>query len=158
MRRLLNTSILLALMTAGCGSDKDPTDPNDPGSVTLPQGSMSARIDGQSWAASAAITASWTNNLLVAAGTDGTNTVGFAVYAPAPGTYHLNSSVGMNALLTVAGSTVGWQAVGTRGSGTLTIQSISAAGASGTFSFVVVANDAAGSTRSITNGSFNLKF
>jgi hypothetical protein len=154
MRSRLRWAVLLLFMVAGCNSDNGVTDPDG----NLEQGSMSARIDGSSWSATAAISATYNGGILAAAGSDGVRTIGFAVLASGPGTFTIAATQNINALLSQAGSSVGWHAVGTIGSGTLTLNTLTATGASGTFSFVMSATDGSSSTRTITNGAFNVKF
>jgi hypothetical protein len=144
----------LLTITAACGGD-DPADIDD---GDLPNGSISARIDGSNWRASAAITASFRQGIFAVAGTDGTNTVGFAVATTAPGTFTIAATANVNALLTVTGSTTGWQAVGTTGSGSLTISTLTANSASGTFSFVLAPLGGTGGNKNVSNGTFNVTF
>ena len=157
MKTLLrNRLVLLSLAILAAACKDDPAGPDNGGN--LPNGSMSARIDGSNWRATAAITANYQQGIFAAAGSDGTNTIGFAVATTAPGTFTIGATANVNALLTVTGSTIGWQAVGTTGSGTLTISSLSATGASGTFSFVLAPVGGAGATKTVTNGTFSVTF
>jgi len=157
MKKLLRAPlVLLSLLFLATACKDDPADPDNGGN--LPNGSMSARIDGSNWRASAAITASYRQGIFAAAGTDGTNTIGFAVATTATGTFNIGATANVNALLSVSGSTIGWQAVGTTGSGTLTISSLTATSASGTFSFVLAPVGGSASNKTITNGTFNVTF
>ena len=64
---------------------------------------------------------------------------------------------GANGLLTIGGSQL-WAANAIQGSGTITVTTLSATGASGTFSFNLVADAPATGTKTITNGAFNITF
>jgi len=122
---------------------------------------MSARIDGSNWTASAALAATLTNGILAVAGVDGSlRTIGFAVTATAPGTVTIGPTSAASGTLTEGSAGPTWQAVANLGSGTITITSLTATTASGSFSFNLVANAASGATGSkiITNGSFDLRF
>jgi hypothetical protein len=145
--------LVLLVVAAGCSSDNGVTEPDqDP-----EQGSVTARIDGSSWRATA-VSANYNGAILAIAGSDGARTLGFGVSTSGPGTFTIAATQTMNALLSQAGSNVGWHALGTIGSGTLTLSTLTATGASGTFSFVLAASDGSSSTRTITNGAFNVKF
>jgi len=157
MRRSMMTFLLLAA-ASGCGGSDDVA---GPGNVNLPQGSMSARIDGSDWKASAALTAAYSGQILAVAGTDGSFlTLGFAVAASAPGTYTIGPAQPTNALLTNGTTAASWVAVTTRGSGSITITSISATAATGTFTFNMIPDGNSGSTgnRSVTSGTFSVKY
>ncbi len=156
-RRTLTTALLL-LATAGCGSSADVTGPTN---VTLQHGSMSVKIDGQQWTATTGLSAGFSNGILAAAGVDGSATsFAFGVAASGPGTYTIGPSSTLNAILTQGASSQAWSAVLTTGSGTLTINSLSATGASGTFSFTVAPNAQSGASgnRTLTEGRFDLTF
>ena len=153
LQRASNCAVVMLL--AACGSN-DATGP-----VTLPQGSMSARIDGSTWTASTALTATYGNGILAAAGVDASlRTIGFGVVATAPGTFTVGPTGTANGSLTEGSGGTIWQAVANLGNGTITITSLTPTGASGSFSFTLVANAASGATgsRTITNGSFDLRF
>jgi hypothetical protein len=97
----------------------------------------------------------------VFAGTDGNVTMAVAVgFIAGPGTFQIGP-VGQptNALITEA-SGHGWHAQSTIGSGSVTIASITATTAKGTFSFTAPAVDGTGATgtKVVTEGTFDLKF
>lgn len=76
--------------------------------------------------------------------------LGVATYGVGTG-----DKAGNNANYVLPGGTTIWTAVGNRGSGQLTITSFSTASktVSGTFNFVLVSNN--GTTKTVTDGSFN---
>jgi hypothetical protein len=139
--------------------------------VTVPapsgRGSMSATIDGTRWNAVVIIQAAIQGGVLRVGGQDSMTApflaLGVAV-PPAVGTYTVSAATGA----TVAGSLaqVGvdvpllqWNANFTAGSGTVTLTTLTATGASGTFSFNLVhIVTASTGTRVITDGVFNVNF
>jgi hypothetical protein len=144
----------LLVLLAACGSDGSGPD-------ELEQGSMSARIDGSNWSATAALSAVYSGGLLTAAGLDASlRTIGFSVGATAPGTFVVGLTGTAAGTLTEGSGGPTWQAVANLGEGTITITSISQTAAAGTFSFTLVATAGSGATgtRTVTNGSFNLRF
>jgi hypothetical protein len=154
MRRLALALALVFAATA-CGSDKSGgTGPN-----TTRNGSMSARIDGANWSASGAVAAIYQNNIFSVAGTssNGAATFGFAVGpATGPGTFTTGQLSAVNAHLTQGSQ--GWQAALTNGTGTVTLTTLTAGHAVGTFSFtlVPVAGSGAAGNKSVTSGTFDV--
>jgi hypothetical protein len=162
MRRLLMAGLLLA--TLGCGNDGDPMDPgdnnNDPGS--LPAGTFTARIDGQQWTAAAPLAAAYNGGVFALGGSNSQlTTIAFAVITNGqPGTYPIGPTIPTNGILTIGASGPTWIASAQGGSGSIIITSISTTGATGTFSFNMIANGTSGSTgtKTVTNGAFNVTF
>ncbi|MGE0439091.1 MAG: DUF6252 family protein [Gemmatimonadales bacterium] len=152
MSRWIWTAAVAALaFGAGCGG-------GDTGPSELPNGSMSAKIDGSSWTA-IAITAAYSNNLLVIGASDANSRgLGFAAIAPGPGTYAIGTSVGANGNLTIAGQ--GWLATSGSGSGSITVTSVSASAAEGTFQFTMAPVSGTGATgnKVITEGKFKVTY
>lgn len=157
MSRLLTASCLLAFAVGACSSSDSPTDP------TGVSGTFTATVDGQTWNGQIEATRTGYNGFTFGVvGEDGGVQIALTVDTsdPAnqpPATIDLTTG-STGAEISEGGNF--WYAVGSGGSGTLTLNSLDASGASGTFSFVAgpVANSAPASTRSITNGSFNLTF
>ena len=159
--RLRHVAVLAVLVGVwACGRN-----PNEP--TELANGSMSAKINGSNWTANAAIAATFSQGLLSIAGTDTENrTIGFGtIVNAAPTTQSIPTAIGLNFILTIATNAQqvqAFQAVLTLpgSSGTLTVNTLSATGASGTFSFVSVAvpGTAATGTRNVTDGTFNVTF
>jgi hypothetical protein len=153
LRRLGGTLAIAGL--AACGSTTQPRGPSN--------GTMTALIDGSSWAASN-IAATYPGGILAIAGTDTQGrSIGFAVGpTTTPGTYPVAVTSAVNASLNIiVGSTAqAWQAVQTSGAGSVTLTAISANRATGTFQFTVVpvAGTGAAGTRSITQGAFDVTY
>ncbi len=147
---------LLLIAAAACaGGDDGGMGPG----TNLPQGSLSARIDGTNWAASTALIAAWNGNIITISGTDGaTQTLGFATVATGPGTFAIGGPAGANALLAIGSTGASWNAAVSRGSGSITISTLSATGATGTFSFVLAPNTGSTTSKTVTEGRFDVKF
>jgi hypothetical protein len=147
---------LVALVAlGGCGSSTQPSGPGN--------GSLTAKLDGSNWNATT-IVATYPSGILAIAGTDNQGqTIGFAVGpTTATGTFPVAITSGVNASLTVASgsSAQSWNAVQTSGSGSVTLTTITATHAVGTFQFTVVPVPGTGATgsRSITQGSFDVTY
>ncbi len=150
--RMLRTLLLVALVAPGCSSGDDPAGPEDSG------GTISATLDGAAWSADAVAT----NNgfLFGLEGTADGVEIALSVNLTAetvPGTVDLTS--GSTGAQVQEGSEV-WYPVGFGGSGTLTISTLTAERATGTFEFVAVplGGSASGGSRTVTNGSFDVRF
>jgi hypothetical protein len=70
------------------------------------------------------------------------------------GTYQIGAS-GTNANYISVGGTPAWTAVGSRGSGTISLNTLTGSTATGTFNFVLVGTS---SSKTVTNGTFNDSF
>lgn len=146
------------MVIGGCGGDS--TEPD----LTLPGGSMSARIDGSPWQATALVHASRVQNSLTVGGggTMGGQAVAIAISAmvpDGPGTYTFGPGVNGNAIVGVD-QTASWMASATMGSGSVTITTLDGNRVAGTFAFTAVAvagGDATG-TRTVTEGQFDILF
>ena len=172
-----NVTVLsfLALLASACS----PTTPS-PASSCVSSGSLTAQIDGIAWSASCVIAANSIDLRYIEVSgnsVDGTQRMSFRVYATQPGTYLLGglepapvgmgSSAGMNiGCQPRPGSCPAWvvapccgQPDG-NGSGTIAITDLTRTGASGTFSFNLVANRSTGATgpKVVANGRFNVRF
>lgn len=150
MKRLVALG-LLSILAAGCSSDDGPTDPGGSSSG----GAMSARIDGANWTAQS-VTASYLGGVLSVSGTDGTSTINLSAAVQATGPQDLAAG-SANGNVVIGSST--WYAVGQGGSGTMTVTSLSASGAAGTFAFTggPLPGGATG-TRTITEGTFSVQY
>ncbi len=150
MRRL-TLALVLALASAACGSSSDSTGPNT--NTVLPNGSMSAKIDGVQWTANATVRASSQNGIIGVAGTDASfQTLTFALAASGPGTYNIGVVNAANAEFVSAANA--WSAAGNIGGGTITITSLTATAVAGTFTFTLMKG---GTAKSVTDGKFNIK-
>lgn len=143
--------LILAAMLVGCGSDS--TGP------ALANGSLSAKIDGSTFNANAAIAATYSGGILAIAGTDTQGrTIGLGGQVTAAGTFTAGATSPTN-FSVVAGS-AGWQAALTLGSGSFTVTSISTTGAKGTFQFTAgpLAGTGATGNKVVTEGAFDVTF
>ncbi len=155
MRYLMTLTAVLVL--AACGDD--PLSPDERDSQ-LPNGSMSARVDGDAWTATAALAVAYTGGILAFAGSDASQvTIGLGFIPDGLKTYPIGPSEPTNGNLSL-GSTQSWAASASMGSGTVTLTSFTANSASGTFMFVAdpVASTGATGTRSVTEGVFDVTF
>lgn len=142
------------LILSGCSEDPATDE------FTLPNGSMSATINGTAWNATLTLTGSYTNNIFAAAGSGDGITIGFATFGP-EGTLLIQDGGGTNGVYSEIGLPgASWSASPGTGTGSVTITSISTTGASGTFAFEATpdANTGATGTKSITNGRFDVTF
>jgi hypothetical protein len=151
---------------AGTATTTTTPPPSTPGAS--PRGSMSATIDGTRWDAVIISAAAISGGVLRVGGQDSKTTpfvaLGVAV-PPGVGTYTVSAATGatvagsLDQTSTTAPTLLQWNANFTFGSGTITLSSLTATAASGTFSFnlVHIATASTG-TRVITNGVFNITF
>lgn len=119
---------------------------------------MTATIDGGSFSA-VAIAAAYSGGIMGLGGTDSQGrTIGIGGQITAPGTYPIGPTSSANFSLTIGSAS--WQAAITVGSGTLTVTSISATGAKGTFQFVAgpVPGTTSSGNRNVTQGAFDVTF
>lgn len=156
MRTLMKLTAALVLLGA-CGEDALSPDEGD---SQLANGSMSARIDGEAWSATAALAVGYTGGILAFAGSDASQvTIGVGFIPDGLKTYPIGPSEPTNGNLTL-GSTESWAASSSMGSGTVTLTSFTANSASGTFTFIAepVSTTGATGTRSLTEGVFDVTF
>jgi Family of unknown function (DUF6252) len=150
------TAALVFVAACGGGSDGGPTNPNqNPNSNR----SMSARVDGTAWTATS-VAAGVTNGLLIIAGSNITQT--FAIAAA------VNQGTGTQTVgptsVTYGNLMVGqqsWAANGSQGgTGSITLTTLTANRAVGTFSFTLKAlsQGATPASRQITSGAFDVVF
>lgn len=147
----------LLLVLAACESDAS-------GPVLLPNGSMSARIDGVLWQATVLVHANRHQNI-VSVGGGGTmdgkpvaiaiSTIGLT----GPGTVTFGPGVHSGATVGEA-QTASWSARNSQGSGSVTFTVLDDTRAAGTFAFDAVADAAseATGTRNVTEGQFDILF
>ena len=163
----------LLIVSAGCGSSGTSTAPSAvtvapapapapaPTPTPTSHGSISFKIDGAPVAATG-VTATFANGILTVGGGDSSRNavLGFAVTPTGPGVYALGPLSAANALLTMGNPAAGWNAAVGIGSGSITLTTLTSAGASGTFTFnlVAVPNTGATGTKAITEGVFNVTF
>jgi hypothetical protein len=161
----------LLIVSAGCGSSSTSTAPSAvtlapapapaPTPTPTSHGSIGFKIDGAP-VAPTGVTATFANGILAVGGGDSSrNTVlGFAFAPTGPGVYALGPLSAANALLTMGNPAAGWNAAVGIGGGSITLTTLTSAGASGTFTFnlVAVPNTGATGTKAITEGVFNVTF
>lgn len=165
MRRFLSTAATFAatlvigvLFLAGCGDD-DPASGNDTG-----KGTMSAKVNGTTWNPSQITQATYQNNVLAIGGAqiDGGNNKQIIItgLVSGPGDYQLGGFTGLQGNYS-DGSAASIRTFVAK-SGTLKVESLSASGAKGTFSFEAQEQMLGGGpgteVRSITEGKFDVKF
>lgn len=165
-RRLPTVAWLLIVATACRGGDN----PASPGQETgtggsVPNhGTVTAIVDGVAYSGIARQPTTTSGILFVTSDTSAL-TVTITFIAPATvGTvttdFHPMGSVVFHLTTRMGMVTTGtWSALLTQGSGTLTVASFSATGASGTFSFTALPTGAgATGSKVVTNGAFNVTF
>jgi hypothetical protein len=148
-------ALALAATLVGCGSDSS----TGPGDDLPTNGSMSARIDGTQWTANVGIHAVRATGAIGFAGSDGQTLVSLGV-AGGVGVHAIGGVTGANGTVTTSDSQRSWSAVSNKGSGTITITTLTEERVAGTFSFTappVETTDASG-TRVVTEGVFDIRF
>jgi hypothetical protein len=180
MMRLRFATVALLLFACACGGGGSTTSPsNSSGNPNSgnpnSKGSMSAVIDGKAWTATQGVsTASYSGGIFAIGGSDPNYILSFAVTANGGGTFVIPGAdrvtgqpalqAGNNALLIPVVNGVAqpsWVADFTKGSGTIVLTSISATGATGSFSFALAPSNAAfgtAGTRLVSSGTFNVNF
>jgi chorismate synthase len=156
---------LFVAFTIGCGSTTPtPTIVQSCGGGSS-SGSMSATVNGSSFVATCLTSVSIVGGILAFGGTNISSSnasnyedISMAIVAAAPGTYQVTATSSSNAKLSIGGSQQWVAGVLQGGSGTVVIDTLTATGASGTFSFNLVAGPGGSGTKTITNGKFNLTF
>jgi hypothetical protein len=124
---------------------------------------ISALIDGVPFNAAASGTRSGNPALLLVAGSTVAGATGSTLGFGAPlavGTHAIAVGSGLNANLTILNGTAvasGYLAFQTSGSGSVTIATLTATGATGTFNFVMTSTTG-GAPKTVTNGTFDVTF
>jgi len=120
---------------------------------------MTARIDGEAWAASITTAMRTEQGVITVSGSDRSQrTIAFAFFDDGTGTYRIETGAPTNALLTVADRQryVGGSSEGT---GAIAVTTLTAERVAGTFEFTAyLANASATGTRVITAGEFDVEF
>jgi len=123
----------------------------------LPNGSVSALVDGQQWTSTFSITADHANSIFAFGASGDGITIGMAMpTATGPGTHTIGTGSPANALITEGSTT--WAANNATGNGTLILTSLTATNAKGTFTFTAQASGASPATRQVTQGTFDIDF
>lgn len=154
-RSLRGFAFGLLILAAACSGDS-PAGPGDPGT---PNGAMSAKIDGAQWTANVGIYATRASGAIGLAGGNGEYLISMGVVG-AVGTYVVGDGSGANLSLLTNDNQQVWMAMTGKGSGTITVTTLTDERVVGTFSFTApaVASTSASGTRVITEGSFNIEF
>jgi hypothetical protein len=141
----------LVLLTVGCS--------DDPASGTTANGSVGAKVGGGAWTATN-VQSTWASNVLQIGGSEisgGNNRqINLNMMASAPGTYQINPFAGTNATYTEGSGASVKIFSGTTGQ--IVVTTLSSSGATGTFSFSATESQGGSETRSITEGTFDVKF
>jgi len=144
---------LVALLVSGCGSST--------GAEDSANGSISARIDGQSWTSWLGVEANRSANVVAFAGRGSGYEISIAVGpVTGPGTFQFGVGESSTAVLTTTTlNPKTWTASLVGGGGSVTLTTVTELGAEGTFSFTGVASGgAATGNRIVTGGKFSVKF
>ena len=164
----VRTLCLAALLvtTAGCDGDGSPTSPFGGSGGGIGGGgstSVTALVDGTMFRSSQSLSATYStpgNSLMVAA-SDGNLDFSFSTVGPV-GTTNVGPQSQTSATLrTLSGLSGGeWVANSAAGRGSVTIATLTSTRATGTFSFTLVpsAGTTAVGERSVTNGTFTVRF
>lgn len=143
-------ALALTFTLGGCSTEPSVPQPTN--------GSITAQIDGGGFTATT-VAATYFNGIMGLAGTDSQGrTIGIGGQVLGPGTFTVGVTSPANFSVTIGSAS--WQAAITLGSGTLTVTSISAAGAKGTFQFTAapLPNTTATGNKVVTTGAFDVKF
>jgi hypothetical protein len=156
MRLARTASLLLAtLLVIGCGGDGGTGPDGD-------DNTMTASVAGAAWNGSLAVQASRAGNVFSVSGTNGTYQIQLTVpNVTATGTYNFGpGNAGIAQVVQVTAGFAAWTSALVGGTGTLTIATLTAEGATGTFTFNGIASPGtpATGTRAVTNGSFEVSF
>jgi len=151
-------SAIFLLLIAACGGSDSVTGTT---SNCTTAATISATIDGTAWCSPAASANRGNNSIIAVAGIDLglTASIGFAVVAPAPGTFSVafgNNTFG-SATVTKVGK--GWSSALQGGTGSVTFATLTTNHVVGTFAFDAVgASGGATGTVHVTNGKFDITF
>lgn len=148
-------ALALALLVAtGCGSDS--------GTNSGDASTMSATVAGTAWNGTLAVQGTYAGNVLAISGTNGTYQLQLTIPGvTTTGTYNFGpGNAGIAQLVQVTTGTPAWTSSLVGGTGSITVTTLSATRAAGTFSFTGAASPgtAATGTRVVTNGAFDVKF
>lgn len=174
MRKLVSVCLALLFVSTGCGgsSKGNPASPgaaNSTCSGGTAKGTMSARIDGVAWTATCITVAQndavFCKCVAISGGDSANPQLAAAIGAPntGPGTYPIGGPLdpaNANVLTAIGGTAALWTANAIGGSGSVTITTLTAAGASGTFAFNAIGGTLTGptTTKVVTQGVFNVTF
>lgn len=144
---------LILGVAAGCDSNEEEEQQQ------LPNGFMSARVDGQPFTANISVFGISTSGVFGVSGADASGRVIGLGGLAQTGVQMIGMGEPANSTYT-EGAGVLWAANATAGSGSITITEVDADHIAGTFSFVAPASQASSATgtRTITDGEFDIEF
>lgn len=151
MIRSLARGLLLVGLLAACGGDA-----NGPGNPFL-NGTFEARINGADFDAVLATVVDLGGLVAVVAGNEAEDALSFSWEDAGPGTYTIGGGATTQSYYSVGAAE--WSAGDGQGSGSLVITTRTATRMAGTFAFVLEPTPGSGATgtRTVTQGSFNLR-
>ena len=148
---------IAALLALAC-SGKSPMAPSDGGGTPSgAQAGFAAMVNGEAWSPGEIDGANYEGAVFISAKDDAREIL-ISIGTHGPGTYNVSSDDLVTVM--VKEENMLWVASDELGSGSVTFNSLSASGASGTFRFVAEAPPPAQATepRNVTNGVFNIVF
>ena len=153
MRPLTVLAAIMILLTSACGGGSD-----DVTGTLSGNGTMTATIDGKAWS-SVTPAAQYKNSTLSITGLDVSLSTSMSIgfIAAGPGTFSLALGNSATGLAIVARGSQSWTTAGPGGTGSVTLTTLTANHAVGTFSFDAIASSGSGVTH-VTNGRFDITF
>jgi hypothetical protein len=156
--------IAVGILATGCSGGGSGSSSTDPGTTVAATGSMAAKIGASSWHATVVSAVRSADGTIDIDGWDlSTYNFGFKVKATATGTFSISPTCPTLVSASIVYTPSGWLGDcalnGT--SGSVTITSYSASGASGVFNFELAGasgTPAASSTLTVSAGTFTVKF
>lgn len=145
---------LVTLLAAGCGGDSGTNAGNE--------STMTATVAGTAWSGTLAVQGTHAGNVLAISGTNGTYQLQLTIPGVvATGTFNFGpGNPGIAQLVQVTTGTPAWTSSLVGGAGSITVTTLTANRAAGTFTFTGAASPgtAATGTRAVTNGAFDVRF
>jgi hypothetical protein len=154
------TSLVLSaalLVAAACSSKSSSPTGSSANPTNTGAGQMSAKVDGVQWNASTVVVNKGSGYLIISGGTVG-QAIAILFSTTSTGTQNFAQVATSNANILIGSNT--WIAGGTIGSGSVTITTLTATRAVGTFTFTGQATSASVNPqqRLITSGAFDVTF
>lgn len=154
--RILIFALAITVFTAACSKDDSSNNPSPSSGNT-----MAAKIDGSDWSGSLTVSGVYSSGVLAIAGQDdNVRQIQIRLLNPSgTGDYPIGGTATNPHMCQVTMGTTQNDMYTTMigvGNGTVTLTKLSSTEAEGTFSFT--ARNMAGSTKSVTGGSFKVKF
>ena len=144
---------LAVLLVAACG---------DSGTNSGNESTMTATVAGSAWSGTLAVQGTHNGNVLAISGTNGTYQLSLTIPGvAATGTFNFGpGTLGIAQLVQVTTGTPAWTTSLVGGTGSITVTTLTATRAAGSFSFTGAASPgtSATGTRAVTSGSFDVTF